>query len=310
MMSRIAPIILLGVIQTSGAITRTRLTKLMFLLSQETRIPQFCAFYDFLPYKYGPYSFILDKDLRDLSEQGIINGERLKISKNREEEISNQYAAIVPAIHDEIAQLIAKYHSLSDSQLIEQIYEQYPGHALLSEIKRDKIPRPIAPVAIHTIGYEGLSIDAFLNSLIHQGIQRVLDVRKNPISRRYGFSKKTFLRFCNNVGIDYIHLPHLGIPAEDRKNLSNFDSYQRLFTHYEQVILPQQKEAISNAAELMKTKPSTLLCYEKDYQYCHRGRLALHLAQMINLPVQHLKAIDERKEKKLMFIPIFNSTIA
>ena len=43
---------------------------------------------------------------------------------------------------------------------------------------------------LYTAGYEGLTIDAFIARLKQAGIDRVLDVREYPLSRKKGFSKK------------------------------------------------------------------------------------------------------------------------
>lgn len=58
-------------------ITRTELHKHSFLFSEKTPIG-----YDFVPYKYGCYSFQLDKDLWDLSEQGFVEmvGKKIKLT--------------------------------------------------------------------------------------------------------------------------------------------------------------------------------------------------------------------------------------
>ena len=65
-------------------------------------------------------------------------------------------------------------------------------------------------MAIYTAGYEGLSIDAFIARLKQAQIDKVLDVREYPLSRKPGFSKKAFAQCLADAGIAYEHSPPLG----------------------------------------------------------------------------------------------------
>ncbi len=69
---------------------------------------------------------------------------------------------------------------------------------------------------IFTIGYEGATVAEFLAALQQAGIQRVIDVRALPLSRRPGFSKTPLSGALAEAGIEYVHLKALGTPAEGR----------------------------------------------------------------------------------------------
>ena len=71
------------------------------------------------------------------------------------------------------------------------------------------------------------------------------DVRRNPLSRKYGFSKSTLSKACGNVGIRYEHLPELGIASEQRQELTTQADYDALFEVYERKDLPLQSEALA-----------------------------------------------------------------
>jgi uncharacterized protein (DUF488 family) len=116
----------------------------------------------------------------------------------------------------------------------------------------------------------------------------IIDVRANPISRKFAFSKKRFSNLAQNLGIRYKHVPELGIPSKKRAELSDFSSYQRLLDYYESEMLPKQKNHISEVARLMNQVPSALMCVEKDVQYCHRKRLASCVAEEAGLRTEHL----------------------
>ncbi|WP_375627098.1 DUF488 family protein [Bartonella sp. MU37NMGALS] len=70
-----------------------------------------------------------------------------------------------------------------------------------------------------TIGYEGKSLENYLKSLIENNIKTLCDVRKNPISRKHGFSKRQLEKAVSNIDIEYMHMPELGIASEKRRNL-------------------------------------------------------------------------------------------
>ncbi len=142
--------------------------------------------------------------------------------------------------------------------------------------------------AVYTAGYEGKSVDAFFDPLLKEGIRCIVDVRADPVSRRYGFSKRQFSETGEKLGLGYVHMPDLGVPKELRKNLTDDASYQHLLDKYEHEILPEQEDALERLAELVKTTPSVLVCVEKDVRRCHRSRLAETVSRRTGLDVRHL----------------------
>src|SRR5690606_4994333 len=101
------------------------------------------------------------------------------------------------------------------------------------------------------IGYEGLSLETYLNKIIQNGGTLLCDVRANPHSRKFGFAKKALSRACAEVGIQYEHFPELGIPSEDRKGLAPKDDYQVLFAAYEKDHLPRQMDSLDRIREFV-----------------------------------------------------------
>jgi hypothetical protein len=81
-------------------------------------------------------------------------------------------------------------------------------------------------------------------ALLESGITILCDVRRNPIRRKYGFSKNTLARTGENVGIRYEHLPELGIASEQRQGLDTQADYDALFDDYERTWLPKQGAAL------------------------------------------------------------------
>ena len=72
-------------------------------------------------------------------------------------------------------------------------------------------------------------MEAYLNTLLKTGVTLLCDVRRNPVSRKYGFSKSTLKRVCEGVALRYAHLPELGIASEQRRNSTTQESYNQLF---------------------------------------------------------------------------------
>ena len=90
---------------------------------------------------------------------------------------------------------------------MDYVYRQYPWFTVNSK-RQQNAARPVAALAVYTAGYEGQQVDAFLNMLMRNGIQQLLDVRNNPVSRRYGFHKTTLGRLCKSLDIEYVHRPN------------------------------------------------------------------------------------------------------
>lgn len=93
---------------------------------------------------------------------------------------------------------------------------------------------------------------------------------------------------CRNLGLQYRHVPSLGIPSAERAGLNDFASYQRLLSRYEQTMLPERLADVKEVGLLMRLQPAVLVCVEKDAQCCHRSRLAGAVAKATGLKVIHL----------------------
>jgi len=126
---------------------------------------------------------------------------------------------------------------------------------------------------IFTIGYEGATVAEFISALQNAGVERVIDVRALPNSRRPGFSKTPLRNALAEAGIDYVHLRALGTPAEGRAaaRAGRIEDLQRIYAG--QLELPEAMAAGAQMVELAKEKPSALLCYEREPSGCHRSLL-------------------------------------
>ena len=146
---------------------------------------------------------------------------------------------------------------------------------------------------IFTVGYEGTEIEEFACKLTENAIAALIDVRKNAISRKKGFSKTKLSDKMRTIGIEYYHMPELGIPSSLRKqlNASQPETYSRLFDYYEKSILPQASDSITRITEIAKEKVRiAITCFESDHRFCHRDRIANKITSYKNNGhiVQHI----------------------
>lgn len=280
--------ILLELVRATGKTpSRTHIMKWLFLLKQECAIDQQLAYYDFLPYRFGPFSFVVSRELADLATHGLLAPDQLRIPALALPAAEDEVAKLGHSVISMIREIMRKYGNLSRRELIQAVYKLYPWFASRSELSKIRVFNR-AELAVYTIGYEGRSIDSLLNTLLFNGIRKLIDVRKNSFSRKYGYSGKTLDKLCKKVEIEYVQYPELGIPSGMRTNIDSVEQRERLFDYYESSILSREGKAIEQAAIHCTEVPSALMCFENTPQLCHRGRLATSVSILSQLPVQHL----------------------
>jgi uncharacterized protein (DUF488 family) len=141
---------------------------------------------------------------------------------------------------------------------------------------------------IYTIGYQQTSVSELLSFISQNGIKRIIDVRQNPVSRKPGFSKKKISLLADKAGLEYVHVRDVGIESKDRKNLRTEADYKHLLDRYEKQISRKKQKQVETVAKLVMEKPSVLICYEADPEFCHRARLASVIARRRRIKPKHL----------------------
>ena len=139
---------------------------------------------------------------------------------------------------------------------------------------------------IFTIGYEGTTVPEFIAALKHARVERVIDVRALPLSRRPGFSKSPLRAALEEAGIGYVHLKALGTPSDGRTaaRAGRHEDLKRIYAG--QLELPEAMAQSAQMLELVRDKPSALMCMERDPAYCHRTLLldaVAHDAEVVHL---------------------------
>jgi hypothetical protein len=283
-------ILLLALLEKWGGILpNTEMQKYLFLLTR--RQDKDNRSYHFIPYKYGCFSFNAYWDKRKLIEKGILKeSDDWRLSGNQE----GFYFMLAPEDRSLIEKIKKSFGNLDKKELIRYVYLNYSYYAVNSEILEEVLSKPeISQIktfmpknrikAIYTIGYQGKSLEEYINCLINEDIKILLDVRKNPISRKYGFSKATLKNALKSVGIEYRHLPELGIPGEKRMDLVDIEDYNRLFDLYEKEILSNRHDFLEMIYQLsLENERVALTCFEKSPGYCHRTRIARTIVRLFN----------------------------
>ena len=287
--------VLLALVEASGGtLNRTDCQKLLFLFCQYAK----CNYYDFFPYKFGGFSFLVFQDKLRLTQLGFLNGDdhfQLCTTTSFIDQLKPKDRAILRSMSPDLENLRGK-------ALLRKVYLDYPSYSCRSEILAETLtPTELQSVkhfldkdlspCLFTIGYEGLTIDAYLNKLISNNVRALVDVRKNPNSMKYGFSKSKLRHYVETADIKYFHLPDLGIPSNLRQTLAGIETYERLLKHYQCQILPAQIEAINRIQMLLfEHSRIALTCFEADHHFCHRHKITEHLGGMpdFHVKITHL----------------------
>jgi hypothetical protein len=270
---------LLETLQTP--VGKTDFQKLLFLFTKEFEtVPS----YEFVPYRFGCFSFTASADHARLVETGHLEKDEQQWRLTEAgRQVGRKFSATLPQWRFK-----RRYEHLRGDALIAQVYRNYPYYAIRSEIAarvlsatemRDLVgkAKPAFPgPGLLTIGYEGRSLEGYLNALLQAGVTVLCDVRRNPLSRKYGFSKSTLSHACAGVGLEYQHLPQLGIASEERQELNCPADYDALFEVYERTTLPLQEQALTLIKNWIGTenKRVALTCYERLPEQCHRHCVA------------------------------------
>lgn len=135
---------------------------------------------------------------------------------------------------------------------------------------------------LYTIGYEGRSLEIFLDLLLARRITRVIDIRALPLSRRRGFSKTPLRSALEHAGVDYIHIREAGNPFRHLKHdiKASLSSYEKYLASEPDIVELVERAALGQRA--------TLLCVEREACNCHRSILAEQLRRTRQIKITDL----------------------
>src|SRR2546423_297884 len=158
--------------------------KLLFLYCQEVGSN---AGYEFVPYKFGAFSFTCYADRRKLVERGLL------ADSEQSWQLTPAGRAIVERWRRSDFEHFANRHRrLRGDALVTETYRRFPYYAIRSEIaqrvlrndeeafRRIEANRPVVNASnLTTIGYEGRTLESYLNTLLCVQVTLLCDVRRN-----------------------------------------------------------------------------------------------------------------------------------
>ena len=272
--------IILALIQLfEGELEKIRLQKLLFLFAQK----QENKVYDFIPYRFGCYSYSANADLTAMTRKGILSETQSHfISLDKTDYLKSLKVTDLK----NLVEIKKMYGTMNANSLMKHTYINFPYWATKSEkaeviltkteLQKVKTSIPVNnKTVLFTIGYEGISLEEYLNRLLKNDVKILVDVRNNPLSMKYGFSKSLLKRYCESLGIQYLHFPEVGIKSEQRQELNTQSDYDKLFAIYQKNNLPNTVSSQTAILELLnQNKRIALTCFEANVCHCHRKYLA------------------------------------
>jgi len=262
-----------------GHLPKISLQKLLFLFANRQTKPD----YDFVPYKYGCYSFSASADLTTMVGHGQLTEDQSSFTKICPVDYVKTLTEKDKNILIDIKTI---YGKLTTNSLMKLTYLNYQYYAInsakakeiLNEKQYTKVinAKPINNHTIlYTIGYEGISLEEYLNRLIKNDVKVLVDVRNNALSMKFGFSKTQLKNFCASLNIEYLHIPEVGIQSGQRQNLKTQTDYDNLFDIYKRQNLKKTVSQQQQILILLKDrKRIALTCFEANICQCHRKHLA------------------------------------
>lgn len=290
--------IILALLEKLGerAITAKSFQKFLFLFTRRSGN----KVYEFVPYRYGCFSFEANKDVYALAKSGYLEVQESENSESVYKLLYHNSDVIQNLnIFDniELDKIVKDFGKLSTDELITYTYRKYPYTAINSAIKQnllnheelEKVEKERRrylrdSAVLYTIGYEGISLEKYLNLLLTNDVKILVDVRKNAFSMKYGFSKATLQKAVEGIGLKYIHVPQLGIESEDRQSLNTQADYDRLFDVYKKTTLKNNWYYVLQVRKLLdENQRICLTCFERDPRQCHRTMIANALMSLNNV---------------------------
>jgi uncharacterized protein (DUF488 family) len=128
--------------------------------------------------------------------------------------------------------------------------------------------QPAVPI-IFSIGYEGRSLEEFIALLKAVHVERLIDVRDAPYSRKPGFSKHPLEQALNAASIEYIGIPELGTDKSSRDSHRTDSSIEPVLEEFRRK-LERNGEQYERLKRLARERVSAIMCFEAEAKNCHR----------------------------------------
>ncbi len=137
--------------------------------------------------------------------------------------------------------------------------------------------RSLIDAQFFTFGYTGRKTEEIVECLLLNGVRTLIDIRQNPVSMyRPDLSKSNLARLIESRGMNYVHVPELGVPRDIRAKAIEANTRDVIWDWYDRAVADKFTKNLHwllNAVEA----PFAFMCVEIDPVECHRHRLCLAL---------------------------------
>jgi uncharacterized protein (DUF488 family) len=129
--------------------------------------------------------------------------------------------------------------------------------------------------AVWTIGHSTRSLAEFIELLRAHHIERLVDVRTVPRSRRHPhFESAALAVSMRDAGIDYHHLPGLGGLRKPSRESSNLVLRHAIFRGYADYMASEAFDDALRDLERLADVRTAIMCAEAVWWQCHRQLIA------------------------------------
>lgn len=246
--------------------------------------------YHFVPGPFGPYSFALERDKRSLIKAGVLEDRTdFRLTEPDAAPRGNDFLEAML-----LSGFSRRAQSIQDP--LRKIAVDFPHYAVRADLNRLNLTEgqetrvrtltpPVRGPGLLTVGYEKKSLEEVLFALYRENVSVLVDVRRNPISRKAGFSKTALTQACGLMGIRYAPARGLGIASEARRSIKTAEEREELLNRYSAALQCKSFEGrLEDLRWMAGRERVALLCFERHACECHRGRIvdalgmeALHL---------------------------------
>jgi uncharacterized protein (DUF488 family) len=157
--------------------------------------------------------------------------------------------------------------------------------------------RKCGKTIVFTVGHSSRTLEAYLDLLRAHQVDRIVDVRSIPRSRRNPqFNREALAAKLRAAGIGYVYLCKLGglrHPKRDSPNLGWHNASFRGFADY--MGTEEFKAGLKRLQRLAAEKQCALMCAEAVPWRCHRSLIADALL-VRGIPVEHIMSRKRRQK--------------
>jgi len=157
-------------------------------------------------------------------------------------------------------------------------------------------PAPASAASLLTIGHSTRTIEDFVGMLKAHGVERLIDVRTIPMSRRNPqFNSDALKKSVEAEGIAYTHMKNLGGLRHAKRDSINTGWRNASFRGYADYMqTPEFAGAIADLIGLAGSKRTAIMCAEAVPWRCHRSLIADALTAR-GIAVEHIMSRSNRE---------------